>query len=119
MTHISPARSLLPLVRSQPTPGARAATRASGGLATVVHGRLSATASRRIGALSPDDPDRRRKALRIYLESALLKEFGTSLGASAEFASMLDEVQQQMQRDDVLSASGRAAADWLLLRCRP
>lgn len=68
----------------------------------------------RVQALSPDDPERRRKALRIYLESTLLRGLGLDLAHDPRFADMLDAVQGQMEADEALSAAAGRLVDVLL-----
>ena len=68
----------------------------------------------RIQALAKDDPDRKRKALRIYLESLLLQHLGTDLLRDASFVAMVDAVQQQMEQDREIAAAADRLAGILL-----
>lgn len=77
------------------------------------------TVLQRVQALDPGDPDRRRKAVRIYLESELAREFGQSLLNDADFPRMLDSIERQMQEDAQLAAAVHAAGDLLLARQAP
>lgn len=71
-------------------------------------------AAQRIAALPADDPATPRKAVRAYLETVLLQEFGESLLQDAGFASLVDEVQQQMETEPELAAAARKVASVLL-----
>jgi hypothetical protein len=66
---------------------------------------VSPAMSQRIQALDADDPDRRRKAVRIYLEAELAREFGGGLLNDPAFAGMLDAVQGQMEADAPTAAA--------------
>ncbi|MDK2125892.1 hypothetical protein [Parachitinimonas caeni] len=58
---------------------------------------LQTTMARRVRAISKDDPDRGRKAFRVFLESLLLTELGEELINDPEFHLLVDRVQQQME----------------------
>lgn len=68
----------------------------------------------RVRSLAPDDPQRRRKAFRIYLESTLSAEFGPALAGSAGFEQLVEQVLLQMESDSELNATIQKAADILL-----
>lgn len=68
----------------------------------------------RIRTLSADDPQRRRKAFRIFMESVLLQEFGLDLINDPGFQQLTDHVLLQMESETQLSLSMREAADALL-----
>ena len=91
-------------VRAPPPAGAAsAAPRATADVA--------ALALERIRSLSTDDPDRRRKALRVYLETTLLHAFGPQLALDSGFTQLLDAVQSRMAADPQIAAvADRAAA---------
>lgn len=80
-----------------------------------LHASLDAWVKHRIGALSPDDPERRRKAFRIFLESVMRQEFGSQLIGEGGFDQLVDRVLQQMECDDDLRAAIAEATDALLL----
>jgi hypothetical protein len=68
-------------------------------------------AVQRIRSIPRDDPDRPRKALRVYLETTLLQAFGPQLALDAGFARLLDAVQERMAADPQIAAvADRAAA---------
>ena len=79
---------------------------------------LDAVIARRVQAIDPDDPDRRRKAFRVFLESVLLAELGEALINDAGFYQLVDQVQTRMQADGDLARAMDEAADLLLARSR-
>lgn len=103
-------------------PGATGATqhRASAG----VRGRsdrrdagaatLEQRVRQRVLALDPDDPQRRRKAFRLYMEARLMQEFGAELGAEAGFHGLVDDVVRAMELDADVKADIDEAVDRLL-----
>lgn len=68
----------------------------------------------RIRGIDPADPDRRRKAVRIHLESELAREFGQALLNDPGLPQMLDAIEQQMQEDPQVAAAVHALGDLLL-----
>jgi hypothetical protein len=70
--------------------------------------------ARRLEAIPAADPDRRRKAVRVYLECELAREFGAPLLNDPQFPQMLDAVQEQMQQDAQVAAAVHALGDLLL-----
>lgn len=68
----------------------------------------------RIQALSLDDPDRKRKAVRIFLESLLLQELGVALADDSSFADMVNAVQDRMQSDARMAAAADELSEVLL-----
>lgn len=76
--------------------------------------RVANTAAQRIALISPDDEDRHRKAVRIFLQSELLREFGDGLLNDPQFGTMLDAVQEQMTQDAVTAAAVTALGEFLL-----
>ncbi len=79
---------------------------------------LGAVIARRIQAIDPSDPDRRRKAFRVFLESVLLAELGEALINDPAFYQLVDQVQAQMHSDADLARAMDEAADLLLARPR-
>jgi len=59
----------------------------------------------RVAALSPHDPQRQRKAFRIFLESVLLQTFGRGRPDDRGFDEMVDTVLQRMEGDAELNAA--------------
>ena len=75
---------------------------------------LAALVAQRVRAISPDDPQRERKALRVFLETVLLSELGSNLLNDPGFGSMVDHVQSEMEADPDLAVAARQAAQILL-----
>ncbi|MBK6005998.1 hypothetical protein JJB11_07810 [Ramlibacter ginsenosidimutans] len=74
----------------------------------------AAVLAQRIAAIALDDPERRRKAVRLVLEAELAREFGAPLLGDPRCADMLDAIQQQMQRDPESAQAVDGLGDWLL-----
>ena len=75
---------------------------------------MPAAVLQRIAAIPPDDVDRKRKAVRVFLESALLKEFGEGIVHDSAFPAMVEAVQQQLQEDPQLARAADQLGDLLL-----
>jgi hypothetical protein len=75
---------------------------------------LAALVAQRVRSIGADDPQRERKALRVFLETVLLSELGSDLVNDPGFATMVDHVQEQMSSDPDLAAAARLAAQTLL-----
>ena len=90
----------------------RSATNAAMGEAPVASPALSL--ADRIRAIPADDPQRRGRAVRMFLESELLREFGGGLVNDPQFAAMVDAVHQQMRDDPAMAQATEALADVLL-----
>lgn len=72
--------------------------------------------SQRVQALDPADPQRGRKAFRIFLESVLLNELGEELINDNAFYQMVDHVHQTMEQDPKIAAAiDKAVASLLAL----
>lgn len=72
--------------------------------------------SQRVQALDPADPQRGRKAFRIFLESVLLNELGGELINDNAFYQMVDHVHQTMEQDPKIAAAiDQAVASLLTL----
>jgi hypothetical protein len=122
VTSLDPTSQLAALIRVQvaslrrqqagkkggagPQPAARGPVSATPDLATVV--------AQRVRSIQRDDPQRERKALRVFLETVLLSELGQDLVNDPAFASMVDHVQGRLERDPDLASSARDAALILL-----
>lgn len=89
---------------------AEAGSAAAPDIATIV--------AQRIRGIPGDDPDRKNKALRIFLESVLLHELGQGLVNDPSFPDMVSAVQQQMQSDAQLSAAAAELSELLLTNAR-
>lgn len=77
-------------------------------------GAAAAVLARRIAALDPSDPDRRRKAVRLFLEGELARTFGAALLNDPSLPDLLDAVQAQMQQDERSAAAVHALGAWLV-----
>ena len=75
---------------------------------------LAAVVAQRIRAIPAGDPQRERKAFRLFLETVLLSELGESLANDPSFAAMVDHVQAQMESDPQLNDASLQAARALL-----
>ncbi|MDM0122204.1 hypothetical protein [Variovorax arabinosiphilus] len=73
----------------------------------------------RVRALSPDDPQRQRKAFRLFLESVLTQAFGRDRLDDQGFDRMVNAVLQRMESDKALEAALREAGDLLLADAAP
>ncbi|MBV8464748.1 MAG: hypothetical protein JO218_02275 [Burkholderiales bacterium] len=69
---------------------------------------------RRVGALKQDDPDRGRKAFRVFLECVLVNELGDGLVNDPGFYQMVDDIQRDMENDARIAAAMREAIAQLL-----
>ena len=64
--------------------------------------------------IAPDDPHRRQKAVRLFLQAELVREFGDGMLNDPQFGTMLDAVQGQMAQDEMTAAAVSALGDLLL-----
>jgi len=78
------------------------------------HDDVAGLISRRVRSIDPDDPQRARKAFRVFLESVLLSELGDGLINDPGFYQMVDHVQNQMEADPHLAHAIQEAAAVLL-----
>lgn len=100
--------------RAQAGPAAEAKSPAKGAAAS---SQAAASAMlQRLQAIARDDPERRRKAVRLFLESEFAREFGGELLNDPAFPQMLDAVQEQMQADAQTAAAVDALGDLLLAK---
>jgi hypothetical protein len=53
----------------------------------------------RAGAIDPDEPNRRHKTIRIFLETILLNELGEGLINDPQFYALVSKVQSMMETD--------------------
>jgi hypothetical protein len=118
MTTIDPSQRLATLLRGQVAslgratgPKRRAAAQSSSGGPTQ---DVATLAAQRIQALLPDDPKRKEKAIRVFLEAVLLNEFGGQLANDPSFLEMLRSVQDQMRADALVSTAANQLAEILL-----
>lgn len=118
MTSIDPSHQLAALLRKQVSAvrdgGAKAGPAGSPAPAERAQADAASVAGGRIQALSPNDPDRKKKALRIFLESVLLQELGAELVHDPSFSDMVDAVQGQMQADSEMAAAADELSELLV-----
>lgn len=123
MTSIDPRQRLAAIVRNevsafrdraaaQATQGARGSGKQEAQQRS--RAELDALVAQRVGAIPADDPHRRHKAFRVFLETALLHRLGAGLIQDAAFAQMVDAVQARMQEDPQLAGAAEALATQLL-----
>jgi hypothetical protein len=118
MTSIDPSAQLAALIRSQvasfrKTPG-RPAAKTKGTKKDHEERDIAALVTQRVGVIDPNDPQRERKAFKIFLESVLIAELGEELVNDPAFYAMVEEIQKQMEADPELAASMRTASNLLL-----
>jgi hypothetical protein len=77
---------------------------------------LANAIARRVAAIDQADPERRRKAFRVFLESVLLDEWGPQLINDPGFYQLVETVQAQMEADPALQAMMVEAGDRLVSR---
>ena len=124
MTAVDPANQLAALIRVQVASlrrrqeAARPAGKGGAPAQAAPQGEavqdLASVVAQRIRSLGRDDPQRERKAFRIFLETVLVSELGQQLVNDPSFGVMVDHVQAQMESDAALSQAAREAAQLLL-----
>jgi hypothetical protein len=120
VSSIDPASQLAALIRVQVASLRRQQAAASGRpsaqakVPPAESGDLAAQVAQRIRSLRFDDPQKERKAFRMFLETVLLSEMGPELVGDPQFQKMVDHVQQQMESDPELSKATHDAAALLL-----
>lgn len=60
---------------------------------------LEALIGQRIKAIDRADPQRGRKAFRVFLESVFLSEFGEHLANDPKFYQMIEDIHSSMEAD--------------------
>lgn len=121
MTAVDPTHHLAALIRVQ-IASLRRRQEAKAGVSPRPAGTDSApetsdpavVVAQRIRSIGADDPQRERKAFRIFLETVLLSELGQQLVADPAFVQMVDHVQAQMESDPDLARASLDAARLLL-----
>lgn len=116
MTGIDPSHRLDALLREQLARLRERGRAAKPGEAAVRQRDTQSTQvlATRIAALDPADPDRMQKAVRLFLESELAREFGTAILNDPGFSGMLDAIQAQMNDDAQLAAATAALGELLV-----
>lgn len=75
---------------------------------------LAGVILQRVGSIASNDPDRRRKAFRVFLEAVLLDEFGVHLVNDAGFHQLVETVTSHMETHGDLAPLIHEATDVLL-----
>lgn len=116
MTSIDPRHRLDALLREQMTRLRERARAAQPGEPAVRHGEAQATQllAAQVAALDPADPDRKQKAVRLFLESELAREFGPALLNDPAFSGMLDAIHGQMRADPQVGRAMESLGEWLV-----
>lgn len=68
----------------------------------------------RVRQIGPDDPQRGRKAFRVFLEAVLLTHFGEELMNDPKFYRLLEDVQGALEADKASAALVETAIAHLL-----
>ncbi len=121
MSTIDPSSPLLAQIRAQALAWRRrVAPRASDQPEEQVRDKAEkphdwlAQVARGVVAIGPDDPERRRKAFRVYLQAVLARECRITASDDPGFQDLVDRVQETMEADPRLRAAMTAAGDMLL-----
>jgi hypothetical protein len=96
-----------------PAAGRRAPARAGGG-SRYTDRNLAALLEARVQQIRRDDPQRGRKAFRVFLEAVLLTHLGEALMNDPRFYQVLDDVQHALESDASSAALVKQAVDQLL-----
>lgn len=70
---------------------------------------IASSLRKRIRSINPDDPDKERKAFRIFIESMLLQELGMQLINDPQFYDLVDKVHEQMEANNEIADLVRIA----------
>ncbi|HEX7888953.1 MAG TPA: hypothetical protein VF522_06285 [Ramlibacter sp.] len=116
MTSIDPRRGIDALLRDQL---GRLRERGRATKSGDIHARsqdaqANELLSTRLAALDPADPDRKQKAVLLFLESELAREFGPAILNDPAFSGMLDAIHGQMRADAQVGQAMESLGDWLV-----
>lgn len=70
----------------------------------------------RLKAIQPDDPNRARKAFRLFMEAVLARKFKDLIPSDIQFTQILEQVLQQIEDDPELRGTSLKAGEALLHR---
>jgi hypothetical protein len=101
-----------------PTAERRAPARTDGG-SRYTNRNLAALIDTRVRQIGRDDPQRGRKAFRVFLEAVLLTHLGEELMNDPRFYQLLDDVQQALEADASSATLVKQAVEQLLLKQPP
>jgi len=96
-----------------PAAGRRAPAR-PGGASRYTDRNLAALIETRVQQIRRDDPQRGRKAFRVFLEAVLLTHLGEALMNDPRFYQVLDDVQHALESDASSASLVKQAVDQLL-----
>lgn len=115
---VDPYATLIALVRQQMPRAAPAVAQAyarkSQQAGNAPRFDLARTVVERIREIAPDDPRRRRKAFRVFLEGVLADEFGAALLTDPGYQQLVDLVLDQMEAEPSVEEPMARAIDVLL-----
>ncbi|NML48460.1 hypothetical protein HHL11_32240 [Ramlibacter sp. G-1-2-2] len=114
MTTIDPRQSLTAAVRSEAAAFRARSGRQPAASPGAAAPSLQSIVAQRVQALAADDPQRKQKAVRIFLESALLQELGSALAHDPAFSDLVDAVHGQMRGDAQLAVAVDQLGELLL-----
>jgi len=118
MTSIDPSAQLAALIRSQVSSLKKTVPRSKHARKPSAQSSedrdVASLVAQRVSIIDPEDPQRERKAFKIFLESVLIAELGDELANDPAFYTMVEEVQQQMEADPELAQSMQQASRILL-----
>ncbi|NIA55054.1 hypothetical protein HAV22_15565 [Massilia sp. TW-1] len=96
------------------SPARRPAGRAAPRSTRYAPDQLTALIEQRVRLIGADDPQRGRKAFRVFLEAVLLSHFGEALVADPKFFQVVDEIQSGLEADPACARLIGRAIDHLL-----
>ena len=101
MSGVSSVGQLVAVIQSQFATKLRpaAAKRGSRRAATAGGQSLAQLIELRVAQIDLEDPNRGRKAFRVFLEAVLLQELGGDLNADPAFHQLVDDVQRALEAD--------------------
>jgi hypothetical protein len=122
MTKIDPSSALLAQLRAEALAwrrraGARDETSAVEQRAKSITGRAPdwlAQVAQAVAAIDQGDPQRRRKAFRIYLQAVLARDCGVRQVDDPAFQTLVDRVRDAMECDDRLRDAMATAGEMLV-----
>jgi len=118
MTSIDPSAQLAALIRGQVQSLRKVANRSQQKIKQQPDGQpqkdIASLIAQRVSIIDPDDPQRERKAFKIFLESVLIAELGETLANDPAFYTMVEAIQQQMESDPELVTAIHSATKLLL-----
>lgn len=121
MSSVGPIDQLVSVLRAQlaAKPAAPARSAASGRSREAAGSRyddknLMALIELRVKAIDGKDPQRGRKAFRVFLEAVLLSQFGEAMINDPKFYQLVDDVHAALESSSATAPLVEAAVDDLL-----